>query len=113
MKRYLRARKGDVKAACAQLTESVAWRATMDADAIAGLAPDVVLLSNASMAPPAGVVTVPLPPDDEDILRFRSIYKPWGFKENLERENFERFFYLRAYMRREVRPPLAPLRICS
>jgi hypothetical protein len=34
MKRYLRARKGDVKAACAQLTESVAWRATMDADAI-------------------------------------------------------------------------------
>ena len=75
--------------------------------------PDVVLLSNASMAPPAGVVTAPLPPDDEDILRFRSIYKPWGIKENWERENFERFFYLRAYMRREVRPPLAPLRICS
>ncbi len=34
LKRYLRARKGDVKAAAAQLVESVSWRATMDADAI-------------------------------------------------------------------------------
>jgi hypothetical protein len=35
-------------------------------------------------------------------MRFREIYKPWGISEPWERVNMERFFYLRAYMRREA-----------
>ena len=39
--------------------------------------------------------------NEENLILFRKLYKPWGLAEPWERHNLERFFYLRSFMKSE------------